>query len=147
SDATRRLLRITFKRAVPHKQAWFHSHGKGNYPGIQVESHGKKNKRILQLNLYRHGMTINKNFHWFICILFLLSCARQSSPTGGPKDTIPPTLLKSVPPNEALNFRGNNIELTFSEMVIINSPKEQLIITPTIGKDYKITARKNVVKL
>ncbi|HEX8037773.1 MAG TPA: Ig-like domain-containing protein [Chryseosolibacter sp.] len=92
-------------------------------------------------------MTLSKNLHWFVCIIFLFSCARQTAPTGGPKDTIPPVLLRSIPQNEALNFKGNQIELQFSEDVILNTPKEQLIVTPTISKDYKITYRKNTVVL
>jgi uncharacterized protein (DUF2141 family) len=90
-------------------------------------------------------MNLNKNLHWFICIIFLTSCARQSSPTGGPKDTIPPEFKHSIPPNEAINYKGKELELLFSEQVILNSPKEQLIITPTIGKEYEISARKNAV--
>ncbi|MEX1240387.1 MAG: Ig-like domain-containing domain, partial [Cyclobacteriaceae bacterium] len=92
-------------------------------------------------------MNLNKNLHWFIYILFLLSCARQSAPTGGPKDTIPPVLVKATPPNESINLTSNEIQLIFSEDVILNSPKEQLIVTPTIGKDYKIVSRKNIVTL
>ena len=92
-------------------------------------------------------MTLSKNLHWFLYIIFLASCARQSAPTGGPKDTIPPVLVKALPPDETINFRENKIELMFSEDIILNAPKEQLIVTPTIGKDYKITARKNTVTL
>lgn len=92
-------------------------------------------------------MNLNKNLHWFVYIIFLISCARQSSPTGGPKDTIPPVLQKAIPPDEAINFKGKDIELIFSEDVILNTPKEQLIINPTIGKDYKITSRKNSVSI
>ena len=92
-------------------------------------------------------MTLRKNLHWFVYILFLGSCARQSAPTGGPKDTIPPVLIKAVPPNETINFDAGKIELIFSEHIILNAPKEQLIVTPTISKDYKITARKNTVIL
>ena len=92
-------------------------------------------------------MNVNKNLHWFLCILFFASCARQSAPTGGPKDTIPPVLVKAIPPNEAINFEAGEIQLIFSEDVILNAPKEQLIVTPTIGKDYKITYRKNIITL
>ncbi|HTF28841.1 MAG TPA: Ig-like domain-containing protein, partial [Flavitalea sp.] len=92
-------------------------------------------------------MNLNKNLHWFIYIIFLLSCARQSSPTGGPKDTIPPVLVRAIPANEAINFKEKAIELVFSEAVILNAPKEQLIVTPTIGKEYKIVNRKNSIIL
>ncbi len=94
-------------------------------------------------------MNLKQLLPWPIVFLFALafSCARQTSPTGGPKDTIPPVLIKSVPPNEALNFNGNKIQLEFSEYVNLNSPKEQLIVTPTIGKDYEITLRRNIVTI
>ncbi|HET7178541.1 MAG TPA: Ig-like domain-containing protein [Chryseosolibacter sp.] len=92
-------------------------------------------------------MNFTKNLHWIICSLFLCSCARQSAPTGGPKDTIPPVVVKTIPQNEAINFKGKELQLLFSEDVILNTPKEQLIITPAIGKDYKITYRKNIVTL
>ena len=92
-------------------------------------------------------MRLHKNLHWFLYILFLFSCARQSSPTGGPKDTIPPVLIRAIPSNEAINFKSKEIELMFSEDVILNSPKEQLIVTPNIGKEYKITNRRNIIRL
>ena len=92
-------------------------------------------------------MRFTQHLHLFICIIFLGSCARQSSPTGGPKDTIPPVLVRAIPPDETINFDKDQIELLFSEDVILNAPKEQLIITPTIGKEYKITARRNTVVL
>jgi hypothetical protein len=93
-------------------------------------------------------MTLSKSLHCFVYLFFLLaSCAKQSSPTGGPKDTIPPVLVRAQPPNETINFRGNKVQLIFSEDIILNAPKEQLIVTPTIGKDYKIAAKRNTVIL
>ena len=94
-------------------------------------------------------MKLGKNLHWLIYGLFLFAfaCARQSSPTGGPKDTIPPTLISTVPPDESTNFAGTSIELLFNEMVQVDNPREQLIINPSIGKDYKIEARKNSIIL
>ncbi len=92
-------------------------------------------------------MIWNKNLHWFLCLLFLTSCARQSSPTGGPKDTIPPVLKAALPPDGAINFKGKELELLFSEDIILNTPKEQLIITPAIGKEYEIKARNNTVSI
>jgi uncharacterized protein (DUF2141 family) len=82
-----------------------------------------------------------------ILSLFLLSCAKQSSPSGGPKDSIPPTLVHSIPVQKQLNFKSNKIELTFSEFIGLNNPKDQIIITPAIGKDYKITAKKKTITI
>lgn len=80
-----------------------------------------------------------------IALMFIAGCAKQSSPTGGPKDTIPPKLISSDPRHEAINFSGKTIDLSFTEYVNVNNPKEQLIVTPSIGKDYKITAKRNVI--
>jgi uncharacterized protein (DUF2141 family) len=92
-------------------------------------------------------MSFRRNLHWLIYPLFILSCARQTSPTGGPKDTIPPILVRSFPAKQQINFKGDKIELLFNEMVAVSNPKEQVIITPDVGKDYEITANKNKVTL
>lgn len=92
-------------------------------------------------------MKLKKSLHWLIFPLFILSCARQTSPTGGPKDTIPPTLIRSFPVKEQTNFKDNTIELIFDEAVAVNNPKEQIIITPDINKEYDIIAHKNKVSL
>lgn len=90
-------------------------------------------------------MILKRQLHWIIIVLFFANCARQTSPTGGPKDTIPPKLLSSNPAHRAINFSGKNVELTFSEFIILNTPKEQLIITPSPGKGFEVTAKKNKV--
>jgi uncharacterized protein (DUF2141 family) len=78
--------------------------------------------------------------------LFILSaCARQTTPTGGPKDSIPPKLEDSNPKNGQVNFKGKTVELVFSEDVILNNPREQLIITPDIGKMPDVKTKKDKV--
>jgi hypothetical protein len=85
--------------------------------------------------------------YWLLLPFVFTNCARQTSPTGGPKDSIPPTLIKhlAIPKTDQTNFKGNELLLPFSEMVILNNPKEQVIITPSIGKDYEIAVKKNKV--
>ena len=90
-------------------------------------------------------------YYKFLCfplyILFLLSCAKQSAPTGGPKDSIPPIMVRSFPKQKQLNFKEKKITLEFNEAIQILNPREQLIITPTVGKDYKATANKKEVTI
>ena len=50
-------------------------------------------------------------------IVINLNCANQRTPTGGPKDTIPPTLISSIPLNETVNFNNNWIELSFDDNI------------------------------
>lgn len=90
-------------------------------------------------------MNIRNHLHWFIYPLFILGCARQTSPTGGPKDTIPPILIQSTPKDGQTNFKSRQIELVFDETIALNNAKEELIITPDIRKEYEITAKKNHV--
>ena len=76
---------------------------------------------------------------------FILSCARQTTPTGGPRDTIPPSLVQAMPPNGTVNFKGKTIQLNFDEAVILNNPREQIIITPDLGKPVDARVKKNQV--
>lgn len=70
------------------------------------------------------------------CIVYAISvlgtgCATIASPTGGPRDTIPPVLLNANPPNGSVNFKGNRITLTYDEYVQLQKLQENLLISPT----------------
>ena len=92
------------------------------------------------MNFYKHAYIV-------LYCLFFLACARQTTPTGGPKDTIPPTLLGSYPRHGQINFNGNNIMLSFSEAIILNNVREQLIITPGLPENVDALAKKNDVTI
>lgn len=77
--------------------------------------------------------------------LFLAACANLTTPSGGPKDTKPPVLEQSTPNNKTSNFKGKSVELVFDEFIKLNSPKEEIIITPSPGKDIEIIAKKTKV--
>lgn len=78
---------------------------------------------------------------FLISILFLVGCANQTAPTGGPSDKEPPILLNSDPKNNQLKFQGNSIELTFNENIRLKDPKEEILITPALGKLTKFAVR------
>ncbi|AYB30628.1 Ig-like domain-containing protein [Chryseolinea soli] len=90
-------------------------------------------------------MNLRKQLHWLIYPLFFLACARQTTPTGGPKDTLAPVMTNSLPKQGQIKFRGKSVELTFNEAIQVNNPKEQIIIIPSVGKDFEATAKKNTV--
>lgn len=71
------------------------------------------------------------------------NCANPGRPTGGPKDTIPPTLTYSYPINGTTNFQENTIELEFSEYINADKIKQQLIITPSTDINYKSIVKRN----
>ena len=67
-------------------------------------------------------------------IVIISSCANPGMPVGGPKDTIPPVLLKTEPGYKSLNFDGDNIRLTFNEYITIEDISESLVISPPMVK-------------
>lgn len=78
-------------------------------------------------------------------VVLLISCAQQTNPTGGPKDEEAPVLIESNPKNGSVNFKGNQIELTFSEPIQLMGVKEQLIISPNIKETETSFIRNKVV--
>jgi uncharacterized protein (DUF2141 family) len=70
------------------------------------------------------------------CAIYTVSimgsgCAQIGAPTGGPRDSIPPTLVNVSPPNSTVNFKGNRITLSFDEYVQLQKLQENLLISPT----------------
>jgi len=82
-----------------------------------------------------------------IAALLLTSCANIIPPTGGPQDTIPPTLLKSYPKDGEINFTGEEISLEFDEAIQLKDAKEEIIITPSVGKETQYLFKKNTVTI
>lgn len=58
------------------------------------------------------------------------SCANMATPNGGPYDEDPPKFISSTPAPNETNFRGKKIEILFDELIQIENPNENVIITP-----------------
>lgn len=83
----------------------------------------------------------------FIAFLFN-SCAKQSTPMGGPRDEDPPVVLEMYPQNQSLNQKPEEILIVFDEYVKLDNPNKNIIITPKLNKDELIiTALKNTVRI
>jgi hypothetical protein len=83
-----------------------------------------------------------------VSILMLNSCARQSSPMGGPKDEDPPQLISSNPENESINIKPSEIQMVFNEYIKVENPTNQIIITPRINsQQVEFTAIKNRLQI
>ena len=84
----------------------------------------------------------------FAIMLLVHACAnRAQGPTGGPKDKTPPSVLRSMPGNGALNYKKKSIEIDFDKIVTVEKPNENVIISPPQQKqpDVKSLGRKVVV--
>ena len=86
-------------------------------------------------------------FLGIVLSLIIYSCARVSSPAGGPEDETPPTLVRSVPEPNQLNYQGETILLVFDEMVQTNQIETNLIITPKIESSFRTKVNRNTVQL
>jgi uncharacterized protein (DUF2141 family) len=62
-----------------------------------------------------------------------LSCAGQVQPSGGPPDTIAPTIVRTFPDTNAVRVETDRIELEFSEYVERRSLEESIFISPYLG--------------
>lgn len=83
-----------------------------------------------------------------LTLLFFASCAKQSTPTGGPRDEDPPKLQESNPVSQSLNTKPEEITLTFDEYIKLENPTKGIVITPRIKKDeVEFTALKNIVTI
>lgn len=77
----------------------------------------------------------------------LPGCAVVRAPTGGPRDTIPPHLLGSIPANYTRNFRGSEIILLFDEFVKIKDQSSSVFISPEPEKPAEIKVRKKTIHI
>ena len=84
---------------------------------------------------------ILKRIIYFCAIAFTFSsCANVVSPSGGPKDTIPPVVVLSTPENLSCGFTTNNINITFDEYVVLDNPSKNILISPPLenAPEYKL---------
>ncbi|MBG42760.1 MAG: hypothetical protein CL530_02225 [Aequorivita sp.] len=66
----------------------------------------------------------------FLFILSFADCAKKGTPSGGPRDTIPPVIVRSSPENYTTNFTGSEIEIRFDEYIKLKEVNKELIISP-----------------
>ena len=84
-----------------------------------------------------------------ICLfeISLNSCASQSSPNGGPRDTIAPGLDTSFPANFTTNFNSNRIELIFDEYINLKNPGQQILISPLLKNKPEINLKGKTISI
>lgn len=65
-----------------------------------------------------------------LLLTIIYSCANIGSPNGGPYDETPPKFVSSTPVPNQINYTGKKIEILFDELIQIEKPSENVIITP-----------------
>jgi len=74
-------------------------------------------------------------------LIIISACAKISSPSGGPRDRVPPAVLKSDPVNGARNFVENKIEIIFNEYVVLDNISEKFMVSPPMKKKPSVFTR------
>ena len=90
-----------------------------------------------------------------LLLTFLSSCANRGiGPQGGPKDTIPPRMVKEQPLNQSVNFHGKKIEITFNEYLQLDNIQQNLLVSPpqqvspivkAIGKKVTVEMQEDLI--
>jgi CBS domain containing-hemolysin-like protein len=52
-----------------------------------------------------------------VLAIFFTNCAKRGTISGGPKDTIAPKIVGSLPANFSTNFKSNEIKINFDELI------------------------------
>lgn len=86
-----------------------------------------KNKRLMIKNI---SFVIIS----FVSLIFISGCANQGYPEGGPKDESPPRMVASDPPMNATNFKGDEIEIEFNELIVLRDAMQKVVVSPPLNK-------------
>lgn len=90
------------------------------------------------------------NFGVVVFLVALMSgvfggCASTGYPTGGPKDEVPPVMIRSTPPADALSFLGDEIRIEFNELIQVTDIFQKLMVSPPVNEAPVVTARGNTL--
>ncbi|MBR5281558.1 MAG: Ig-like domain-containing protein [Alistipes sp.] len=76
----------------------------------------------------------------FVGTLFI-RCASVGSPTGGPRDSLPPVVLGVMPEFYSTEFDDDKIYITFNEYVQIRDQQKELYTSPAMRKKPRLLLR------
>ena len=77
----------------------------------------------------------------------MAACANQVAPTGGPKDSVPPQIVKAIPENQTLLFQEDEIVFIFDEFIKTAAYEKEIFISPYLEKRPKIIVINKKLKI
>jgi uncharacterized protein (DUF2141 family) len=92
---------------------------------------------------------LNKNLSflkrlWLFALLgIFVGCAQVVRPTGGKSDNVAPEVIKFLPENKSLSFKGKAFSIQFNEYFTVKDISKQWIISPPLKTmpEYKIKGK------
>jgi len=84
-----------------------------------------------------------------IGMLSIFSCAKEGMPQGGPRDTIPPVLVKSTPVMNGTDFNKKTIVLKFNEYFDLKDINTEFFASPPFAEKpkFKISGKKLIIAI
>lgn len=85
----------------------------------------------------------------FISVLLISSwqCASIQQPQGGPKDSIPPTIIEEVPENLTRNFNSEKITIEFDEFIKLNNPFKEISVSPDLDQPLNPRIKRKSIEI
>jgi len=109
----------------------------------------KKHKSIL--NKLKTGLNLKHLFFiLFIGLIFFNThCASIQQPMGGPKDSIPPKIVKETPVNLTRNFKEKEVVIEFDEFIKLQNEFKEISVTPDMDRQplYKVRKKSLVITI
>jgi hypothetical protein len=83
----------------------------------------------------------------FVALGAFCSCASVQSPTGGPRDSISPRIVRETPKNPTANFSGNTVSIEFDELIKLNNEANEMSISPAPERFPDIKVRRQILDI
>lgn len=80
-------------------------------------------------------------------VCFISGCAVPVSPSGGPRDTEGPKILRTIPQNEAVFVNTRKIQIYFDEYTDRNSVRQNIRLEPSLDLPYRVEFTKKRVDI
>jgi hypothetical protein len=101
----------------------------------------------------KKSILIKISFPIFLLILLIpqilvhTGCATIVPPEGGPRDSLPPVLLKASPRDSSLNFTDKTISFSFDEYVDADNYQQEMIVSPIPVNTPTVTRKLQTVTI
>lgn len=87
----------------------------------------------------------------FLSLILVMSliygCGTQGQLTGGPRDSIPPKVLKMMPENLQTNFKGDKVEIEFDEYFKLVNQAKEFSVSPEFELQPILKIKKKVLEI
>src|SRR6056297_107439 len=109
-----------------------------NHRAVQVDRPHQANHNAMSVKS-KSGLIFPLVMLPVIAVMLFSRCAKEMTTlSGGPRDSIPPVLVESEPPNYSVEFDSKEIEIEFNEFIQLEDMEQQFLSSPPFEEDPEI---------